>query len=75
MLKKHIGKNHILLASIVNQEGDGSHAGRSHAASEVELLSVPQSSISYLINIGTSISSTQLHNHPENFRRIELVFF
>jgi hypothetical protein len=42
---------------------------------KVELLSVPQSSISYLLNIGTGISSTQLHNHPENFRTIKLIFF
>jgi hypothetical protein len=62
--KKHIHKKHILLASIVNQVGDGGSAGRSSAASEVELLSVPQSSISYLINIQTGISPTQLHNTP-----------
>ncbi len=71
--KKHTHKKHILLVSIVNQEGDGGSAGCSRAASEVELASVPQSSISYLISIGTGISSTQLHNQP--FRTIKLVFF
>jgi hypothetical protein len=53
--KMHIQKKHILCASIFKQEGGGGSAGHSTAASEVEPSLVPQSSISYMINIGTSI--------------------
>ncbi len=72
--KKHTHKKHILFASIVKQEGVGGSAGHSSTASEEELLSVPQLSFSYLINIGTGIYTTQLGNQTKNLRAIKKIF-
>ena len=59
-LKKHICKKHILIPTAFKQAGGGGGAGRLKAASKVEPL-VAQSSVPYLISIGTGISSTQPH--------------
>jgi hypothetical protein len=69
--KKHIHKKPILVAYTIKQECGRGSAGHSSAASEAEPPSVPQSFISFLINIGTSIYPTQPHNQPEPLRTIE----
>jgi hypothetical protein len=69
--KKHIHKKPILVAYIVKQECGGGSAGHSNKASEAEPPSVPPSSISSLINIGTGIYPTQPHNQPKPLRTIE----
>ena len=58
--KKHIRKKHILIANAFKQAGGGGGAGHPKAASKVEP-SVAQSSVPYLINVGTGIFSTQPH--------------
>jgi hypothetical protein len=70
----HIQKKHILCASIFKQEGGGGSVGHSSAASEVELSLVLQSSMYYMINIGTSVYFTKFHNHPKNLRTVERLF-
>jgi hypothetical protein len=72
--KKRIRKKHILCASIFKQEGGSGSVGHSSAASEVEPSLVPQSSMSYMINIETGIYLTQFHNHPKNLRTVERIF-
>ncbi len=72
--KKQIWKEHILWASIYKQEGGGGSVGHSSTASEVEPSLVPQSSISYMINIGTGISFTRFHTQPKNLRTMKCLF-
>jgi hypothetical protein len=67
--KKHIRKKHILIANAFKHAGGGGGAGHPKAASKVEP-SVAQSSVPYLINVGTGISSTQPHQLL-NFRMFE----
>jgi hypothetical protein len=72
--KKHIRKEHILCTSIFKHKGGGGSVGHSSTALEVEPSLVPQSSVSYMINIGTGIYLTQFHNHPKNLRTMEHLF-
>jgi hypothetical protein len=74
MFEKDIQTKHILCASIFKQEGGGGSVGHSSPASEVEPSLVPQSSVSYMINVGTGIYLTQFHNHPKNLRTVECIF-
>ncbi len=72
--KKHIQNKRILCTSIFKQEGGSGSVRHSSAASEVEPSLVPQSSMSYMIKIGTSIYFTQFHNPPKNLRTVEHLF-
>jgi hypothetical protein len=63
-LKKHIRKKHILCTSIFKQEVGGGSVGHSSTAPEVEPSLVSQSSVSYMINIGTGVYLTNFTSTP-----------